>query len=491
MMKPSRPARRDRTAPVDAGDGRHPEAPGRPYVAMNRHSQGRRATSVILCMFFAILCSCCLGATAARAACDALGQGPPIKGTIKTGATSLQVSWLPQCPSVPPSMHLVLGGSSSNGSDGRVIGQQNNLTQFENAGAIPTDVPLITNHRYDDLRLCAVYSAKVAYCGVSFSATPIAQPTTPTPVITTVTPTQNSIAYQWESSVQYTSYNVRITGRPQGSTQALQYTWPDLDAGSPYTISVQGCNFAGVGAAACYGWASRTVSTLPATPVTELGPVNLHTIIDQSDVQVLWTDPSQGYTLVQRSRSPGWSSNPAPPVFNGNSVSWKDAPVTTGTTYTYKVCLIGATGATACATTTAVLPSPCQFAKTCPFYENQPPQYALTCPQPVDFYSWSGTPLDATTPPPSGMNLLSSRQTSIRGSTTGEAVFAAACNPGTRNQCVSYSIDVDAGHWCHPQHGLPPPPPPKNPVKLCMQCRDNGGICLKSGATYVCKGTLQ
>ena len=274
MMKPLLMARLDRSAaPVDAGDDRHPEAPGRPRDATDRRRHRRGATVAILYLWLGIACSCGLGGKAARAACDALGQGPPINGTIETGATSLKVSWL-SCPKVPPSMHLVLGGSFADGSDGKLIGQQSDLTQFENAGAVPTDVPLTANRRYDDIRLCAVYNAKVTYCGVSFSATPTAKPMTSTPVITGITPTQDSITYQWESPARYTGYNVRITGRPQGNAQALQYTWPDLDADSPYTISVQGCNFAGGSAAACSGWASKAVSTLPPTPtpVTDSGP---------------------------------------------------------------------------------------------------------------------------------------------------------------------------------------------------------------------------
>ena len=224
MMKPLLTARLDRAAPsVDAGDDRHPEFSRCACDATDRRSRGCRDIIPILYLLSGIVFSCGPGCRAVRAAFDAVGQRPPINGTIDAAATSPKVSWPSQYPRVPPGMHLVLSGSSPDG----------------NAGAVPA-----------------------------------ARPTTSTPVITGVTPTQDSISYQWETPVQYTSYNVRITGRPQVNTRARQYTWPDLDAGSSYTVSVQGCSSTRVGAAACSGWASKAVSTLPPTPtpVTDSGP---------------------------------------------------------------------------------------------------------------------------------------------------------------------------------------------------------------------------
>ena len=35
----------------------------------------------------------------------------------------------------------------------------------------------------------------------------------------------------------------------------------------------------------------------------------------------------------------------------------------------------------------------CNVTQACPFYQNQPPDYTVLCPAPVDFYSWAGTPV--------------------------------------------------------------------------------------------------
>ena len=80
----------------------------------------------------------------------------------------------------------------------------------------------------------------------------------------------------------------------------------------------------------------------------------------------------------------------------------------------------------------------CNVTQSCAFYQNQPPDYTLSCPAPVDFYSWSGTPVSPTQPAP-GI-LLSKDQYSNSGPTTSEPVQVAACILGTTNQCSSYPI---------------------------------------------------
>jgi hypothetical protein len=80
----------------------------------------------------------------------------------------------------------------------------------------------------------------------------------------------------------------------------------------------------------------------------------------------------------------------------------------------------------------------CTPKQTCTFYENQPPTYTITCPVQADFYSWSGTPVTPTQPPPG--NLLGKDVYTNSGSTTSEAVLVAACTPGTTNKCSSYPI---------------------------------------------------
>jgi hypothetical protein len=110
----------------------------------------------------------------------------------------------------------------------------------------------------------------------------------------------------------------------------------------------------------------------------------------------------------------------------------------------------------------------CQFSTGCPFYENQPPQYSLTCSGPADFYTWSGTPINSTTPP-AGV-LLAQGASSNTGSTTDSSVLVAACAPGTTNLCTSYSIDSPVANWCH--SNKPPPPPP-----TCAQCGSGRKCC--------------
>lgn len=128
-------------------------------------------------------------------------------------------------------------------------------------------------------------------------------------------------------------------------------------------------------------------------------------------------------------------------------------------------------------------PPVCQLSTSCPFYENQPPAYVMSCPNPVDFYSWSGAPVNVTTPPPG--ELLASRVTSNTGSTTDYGVYVAACNPGTSDQCESKSIYVPVANWCHST--TPPPPPPR-----CTQCGSARKCCADpDGPGHICVGLTQ
>jgi IPT/TIG domain-containing protein len=101
----------------------------------------------------------------------------------------------------------------------------------------------------------------------------------------------------------------------------------------------------------------------------------------------------------------------------------------------------------------------CSFAQSCPFYQNQPPTYQITCAQDSDFYLWSGVATIPTAPPLG--ELLVSKVRTDTGSMTGEDVNVAACVSGTKDLCTSYSIGTE--NWCYSHKPLPPPP-------MCSQC---------------------
>ncbi len=126
-----------------------------------------------------------------------------------------------------------------------------------------------------------------------------------------------------------------------------------------------------------------------------------------------------------------------------------------------------------------VPPPQCQFSTSCPSYQNQPPQYSLSCPTNADFYSWSGKPINDTTPP-SGTLLSTSSRTNI-GSTAGYNNFVAACNVGTKDSCHSYSIYAAASSWCHSK--TPPPP-----IRACTQCGAGKKCCANpnGGPGHIC-----
>jgi hypothetical protein len=118
----------------------------------------------------------------------------------------------------------------------------------------------------------------------------------------------------------------------------------------------------------------------------------------------------------------------------------------------------------------------CTFAENCPFDVGQPPQYTFTCPGKADYYTWSGTPANSTTPP-KGDFLMTG--TSSVGSTTDQSVFVAACLPGTTNACVSHSIYVPVANYCH---GTSPPPP------VCTACGSERKCCRApdGGPGHIC-----
>jgi hypothetical protein len=99
----------------------------------------------------------------------------------------------------------------------------------------------------------------------------------------------------------------------------------------------------------------------------------------------------------------------------------------------------------------------------CPFFQNQPPSYTVTCPTPSDIYTTTGTP-------PSSFDLVAQNVTSNTGSTTSEAVGLAACEPGSKTDCKFFSIDVPVANWCHSKTTPPPPP-------TCSKCSGADKCC--------------
>lgn len=135
--------------------------------------------------------------------------------------------------------------------------------------------------------------------------------------------------------------------------------------------------------------------------------------------------------------------------------------------------------------TPPTLPSPnCSFATQCLTDQNQPPIYTLSCPQAEDYYQWSGTPINSTTPSIAGTSPIATGAVSNSGTTTDYLINVAACYPNTRNECSSYSIYVPVAKYCHPVGGGDGGTHP--PVN-CITCRKNGGECVQSGATTICR----
>ena len=447
-----------------------------------------RGSFFLVRVFPAVSAVLLFGITAARADCS------PTLGTITPAATSLSVSWTESCGGPG---HVELRWYNK-GRNYTLLGSEGPLSNLANAGAVKTSVPLTTGMPYAPLELCAVFgtgAVTTTVCGIQFGGVPENPSGQPLPVITFASASQTEIDYAWEALSAYSSYNVTITGLPQHNTTAYGFPWTNLNPGTQYTIGVQGCVYGGVAGKNCGPFAYRTLSTLAAPPPPEAPPQNLHTIVSASGVQVVWTES----LAEQQSSVDRFTTHAGLTVqlmTSGTTVSFNDPTVVAGQTYTYTVCLIARNGgAQGCASTTAVIAPPppvCAFSTGCAFYQDQPPQFTLSCTAPVDFYSWSGTPVDAATPPPSGMIPLATNTNSTSGSTTGETVFVAACNVGTRDQCVSHSIYVDQGQWCHPQNGSGSGgTPPVLTGKACQQCRDAGGICVRSGGGFICKGTLQ
>jgi hypothetical protein len=96
------------------------------------------------------------------------------------------------------------------------------------------------------------------------------------------------------------------------------------------------------------------------------------------------------------------------------------------------------------------LPDPpaCSFSiLSCPFYQNQPPDYTIACPAPVDFYTTSDTNT------PSDFNLIQQDATTNTGTTTDQQVSLAACKLGNKTQCTFDSTYVPVANWCINHNG--------------------------------------
>jgi hypothetical protein len=121
------------------------------------------------------------------------------------------------------------------------------------------------------------------------------------------------------------------------------------------------------------------------------------------------------------------------------------------------------------------------FSEKCPPGENAvPPIYTLTTPVTNDFYEWSGTPINASTPPPAGLQYLSTGTLST-GPASDEPIFVAACPQGQKTGCTSFSLDAA---WCY-THVTPPPPPV---LKNCLVCLQTNRQCKKVPGGYQCTG---
>jgi hypothetical protein len=89
----------------------------------------------------------------------------------------------------------------------------------------------------------------------------------------------------------------------------------------------------------------------------------------------------------------------------------------------------------------------CNFSLSCPFYQNQPPTYTMSCPTPSDFYSTINVSV------PADFNLIEQDATTNSGSTTSEVDFLATCELKSKTQCIYNSLSVPVANWCHSTGG--------------------------------------
>ena len=436
----------------------------------------------------------CLAVSAAHAQqCTPTVIGSP---AANADAMTVSVSWgeVTGCAG-PGTVELLQGG--------KPFGTEGPLTSFENGGKV-TSSPLASGVPYS-VQLCAIYglapAATRTFCTTPFSIAWTPPVSTPTPTITSYSSTEDTVTFSWIGAPQYSFYNVRLNGGDQQKTSGPPFTFqgPLVNPGNRQnTVAVQGCVGQGYNHSLCSLVASQVITTLPAPAVA--GPQGLHTTVDdflvppsgsQYVINVLWTEPvaEQALTLVSLTRSGGNSAAPLNVTYSGVNFNVIDKAVSPGQSYIYTVCLTDKTNnnAPVCDSTSVYLPAGCQFATSCPFYQNQPPQYSLSCGAPRDFYTSSGTPANVSTPDPTTLVAISKRANSVSGVAVGEAVSVWACLPGTTDHCSSQSIEVDRGHWCLAGVGRTPPTDP--PLRNCSACEDSNQRCVRVAGGFQCKGT--
>jgi hypothetical protein len=104
----------------------------------------------------------------------------------------------------------------------------------------------------------------------------------------------------------------------------------------------------------------------------------------------------------------------------------------------------------------------------CPFYQGNPPWYTVTCPTPSDIYTTVNINGGETDFSPVAQNV-----TSNTGSTTSEALGLAACEPGSKTDCMFFSISVPVSKWCASRTPPPPPPACKANCSGAQKCCEN------------------
>lgn len=315
------------------------------------------------------------------------------------------------------------------------------------------------------VKICGYYSSSNQSCVTTNAVTTLPQSAggdTPTPTITNVSVTTNSITIFWNGNLSYSYYNVMGGLTPQtqtGGGPSGSFTFSGLAPGSRYRVQVEGCLMTYT--SHCSQWASLDVTTALLPPVPAIAPQNLHTSNRVSDIWVLWTN-TPNYLSVTASRAPSWPGGvPQTP----NTVD--DVYAVAGQLYAYKICLNYKSG-TACGTTTGALPPKCTITFSCPNKVYSPPNYVVqTEGPPVDFYQRS----------PDGTMSFLLTGTQVSGTSLDYNVFIVACASGTQAQasCSSYSIYKGPSDWCAPPPPPPPPPPPDH--NCCIACVKAGGNC--------------
>jgi hypothetical protein len=144
-----------------------------------------------------------------HAQCDSTGHGAPGKTNVAATSSSITVSWLLLCPSVPGRIELRQGGTSQKQwQDGALLGSVA-LAPLQRGGGV-TGNNLSPATPYPHLRLCSVYPPPDIWCTSEFGAQ--TGPKQPGPPGVPGPPTNLAITFNSYDSATLTWREVNFVG---------------------------------------------------------------------------------------------------------------------------------------------------------------------------------------------------------------------------------------------------------------------------------------